>query len=357
MISFRKVLKGRAHIVDDKIIYSRGNKIYECTEDFDDHQLIGVASQGFITDLLASNRWTARLLRLGVHGLYQFKNTYLGIQKGRIVLYDRVKKTFNSVFENFNGSRPLSILITPRNEIYFGEYFANKERIEVRIFRSLNGFDWEVAFEFAPKEIRHVHGLTWDPFLKGMWVQTGDSNAESGLWFTQDRFKSITKYSDYSQRSRAVEIIPFKEGQLIVPMDSPLEKNYILSYNYKEERFENIFPLPGSAFHCAFIEGVYLVATVTEPSKINKTNKSAVFASLNGYNWSQILSFPRDFIPIKFQKYFGYTEPSFPRYKADTGYLYFNLKGIKGLDNSIIQLKTEEIKEFLRNSNEVILND
>src|SRR5690606_32080733 len=130
----------------------------------------------------------------------------------------------------------------------------------------------------------HVHGLCWDAYRNGIWVLTGDSDTESGLYFTDDEFSSLHKVIGGSQKARAVEVIPTPEG-LIIPMDSPLKQNYIHFYDLNKKEFQKLTELPGSAFHAVKSNGIYLISTVTEPSEVNIVNYASVWASLDGKAW------------------------------------------------------------------------
>jgi len=58
--------------------------------------------------------------------------------------------------------------------ILFGEYFMNKDRTDVRIYTSKdNGRTWQVAFDFQPGQIRHVHAIQQDPYAEKVWICTG----------------------------------------------------------------------------------------------------------------------------------------------------------------------------------------
>lgn len=248
---------------------------------------------------------------------------------------------------NFKGSRPLNLYVSPAQDwACFGEYFGNKEREEVHIFDTTNGTDWKIAYTFSAKSIRHVHGIIDDPYRNGIWVLTGDSNTESALWFTNDRFKTLKKMVTGSQKARAVEIIPIENG-LIVPMDSPLEKNYINFFDLETEEFRQLKPLPGSAFHAIKSNGIYFVTTVTEPSEINKTNTANVYASLDGENWKCISKFKKDFVPVKYQGITRYSEIIITPGENKSDFIVGYARAVKG-GNYMVKWKKETVIDFLK---------
>ncbi|MCE7995872.1 MAG: hypothetical protein HEP71_28090 [Roseivirga sp.] len=345
---FEVLPKGKVLLTtSDAVFLVRGNTVYKTDHKFRARELSGSFDCGWFWNSLAKFRWTSRLARLGFHGLYAYRSTFVGIQKGHIVLLDKASGKFVSVFSDFRGSRPLSLLITPGNEIYFGEYFGNAERAEVHIYKSVNGNDWIKAYTFEPGAVRHIHGMVWDAYKQGIWVLTGDSNQESGLWFTDDDFKTLRKYSDNSQKSRAVEIVPISEDKLLVPMDTPLTQNQVNWFDVETGSFSSVLEVEGSVFHIIETSGLYCLSTVTEPSEVNKTKKVYLYVSLDGRNWAKLLSIEKDFVPVRHQKYFGYAEISFAQTPSDTEYIYAHARAIRGHDGRTLRWKVSEVKQML----------
>lgn len=300
----------------------------------------------FFKNFLAKNEYGNRIGRLGFHQIQPFRNGLLGIQKGNIVFKAKEEYNFRNVFSDFRGSRPLNMLVDNKNSwTCFGEYFGNPDRDAVKVFHSLDGINWEVCYTFKEGEIRHIHGIFSDPYRDGHWCLTGDSNSESGLWFTPDKFRTLEKIIYGSQKARAVEIIPAREG-LIVPMDSPLEKNYINFVDLETKSFSPLASLPGSAFHATVSNDIYFVTTVTEPSKVNITRSAKVFASLDGINWECISEFQKDFFPIKYQGITRYSEIIIPPGENNTDSIFGFARAIKGGSGMIVWDK-QEIIDFL----------
>lgn len=288
-----------------------------------------------------------RVLRKGVHTILNAEDGYLFVKRGKIQKRTKEGKLIVS-FADFKGSRPLDICYDPLNEQFlFGEYFSNASRSEpVKVFKSKNGTSWELAWEFEPGQVRHVHRCVYDEIRKGIWVLTGDTDEESGVWFTDDNFKTLTKVVAGSQKARAVDIVPTQTG-LIIPMDSPLEKNYIHFYDLEKENFTKVADLPGSAFHTAKIDGIYLVSTITEPSEINKADYACLFASLDGNQWKRIAKLKRDIFPVSLQNYTRYSELMLIKENINDGYIIARPRAIRA-SKKMIFWKTKQIANFLK---------
>lgn len=328
------------------IICALGNVLFKYSKDLKSKVKVGYYNQGVVKNILAKSNFGSRIGRLGFHSVVNFKGGIVGIQRGNIVFKKKEESIFKCVFSEFRGSRPLNLCISPLNDtIYFGEYFSNKNREEVRIFESNNGIDWKVKYKFEPNTIRHIHGIFYDEFRKGLWVLTGDSDKESGLWFSNDNLKTLEKVFGGNQKARAVEIIAKKDG-LIVPMDSPLEMNSINFFSLKESTITPLHQLNGSAFHAKEINGISFVSTVTEPSEINKNKSANVYASLDGVSWKCIKKFPKDFVPIRFQWLTRYAEISVVTSDSDKEFIYGYARAVKG-GCFMFRWSTSEIHEYL----------
>ena len=332
---------------DHQLIYAKGNKVFKSNYELQNPTLLGQYKNGLAKNFLAKTNFGSRIGRLGFHGLQPFQKGYIGIQRGNIVYKPKGNNLFKNVFSDFRGSRPLNIYVSPNQDwACFGEYFGNKERESVNTFSSTNGKDWQVAYTFPSKSIRHVHGIIQDDYRNGIWILTGDSNDESALWFTSDRFKTLDKVISGSQKARAVEIIPTKEG-LIVPMDSPMEKNYIHFFDIKNKTFTVLHELAGSAFHAIKSNDIYFVTTVTEPSEINKTETTNVYASLDGKQWRCISKLKKDFVPIKYQGITRYSEIVIPPGVNSSKYIIGYARAVQG-GNFMLKWMKEEVLNFLK---------
>lgn len=317
-------------VKDETIVCAVGNELFNYSFDLKSRKRIGKYNAGIFNNILARTNFGSRIGRLGFHSVKEFRGGYIGIQKGKIVHKAKLSSVFENVFSNFRGSRPLNICIGPKDEnIYFGEYFSNSKRSAVKIFHSANLKFWNIAYEFEASLIRHVHGIFYDQFRDGYWVLTGDSNKESGLWFTSDKFKTLDKIFSGSQKTRAVEMIIKEEG-LIVPMDSPLELNSINFFSLKDNSIKFLQDLNGSAFHALVVKGIYFITTVTEISDINLDKSANVYASIDGYNWKCISKFKKDFVPIKYQWLTRYSEITIVPGESKGNYIFGHARAVRG---------------------------
>lgn len=273
-----------------------------------------------------------KIMRIGPHNLSFAAQTFQISMNHRIITIDN---DMYISFSNFEGSRPLNIEYA-KGRFYFGEYFSNPGRKVVKIFScDASKKNWEVAYTFPENSIRHIHSIQYDSFRDGFWILTGDRDQESVLWFTTD-FQNLEAHGDWTQKSRAVKIIPTKD-YLIVPMDTPQQKNYINYYYPKEKKFEQVAELPGSAFHAEEIGEYYFVSTVVEPSVVNKTDIATIFVcSKNSSNWKELFSAKKNTLPIKYSNYYRYPELVIVPVQGKSKYLVVFGRSLKNFEAKVM---------------------
>lgn len=331
---------------NDRLLASRGNSVLEITDPFGKGNMIGRYNGGFVKKILTKSALYKRILRRGFHDLtVDEKGNSVAVVNKQILFKPWNENIFRPVFNSFRGSRPLRL--TYADGLFcFGEYFGNPERKEVHIYASENGKDWWPAYTFPMGSIRHVHGIIEDSEKRGIWVFTGDSDKESKIWFTKDQFRTLKPVVEGSQKARAVNIIAEKD-RLIIPMDSPLEQNYIQEYNLDTKELLDLAKIPGSAFHAIESDGIMLVSTVTEPSDVNKTDAATLWGSLDGKRWKCICELKKDWFPVRFQWIFRYAEIVLTPGNNNTPYITAFGRALKGRDNCMLVWKKEELRKFL----------
>lgn len=119
------------------------------------------------------------------------------------------------------GVMPQAIAEDRTGSVYWGEYWRNRRREPVRLWRSTDGGEhWSVALEFGTRQAAHVHAVQQDPYTGVVWVTTGDGDRESRIGFI-DGEGGYTVVGSGSQQWRAVSLL-FTEDAVIWGMDGSL---------------------------------------------------------------------------------------------------------------------------------------
>ncbi len=285
-----RVLRAEAEV----LYASRGLDLFLSRDGGHSFELRARSTQPWLDRLIARTPMLERLTRSGLHGVtVGVDGALTAIARGAILHCGAASDVFELVHRIERGSRPLNLCRAPSGRIYFGEYFGNAAREEVHLYGSDDGTQFDVAYTFSRGAIRHVHGIVFDPHRQGLWVMTGDDGEEAGLWWSDDELRSLTPVARGSQAARAVQVLPTERG-LIVPSDTPEERNWIRLFDPETARFEDLEPLPGSAFSAGRAGALHVVSTAIEPSEVNRDPWVHVYVSLCGETWQPLAKFERD---------------------------------------------------------------
>lgn len=205
------------------------------------------------------------------------------------------------VFEITRGSRPLNLAVDGAGRLVWGEYGQNPGRREMHVYVSEDGGrTFSVAFTFPAGSIRHVHGLTYDPYLERFWVFTGDYDAEPGIGIFTPGLDDLTWIARGVQSCRAVQAI-VRRDDLLFCTDTELETNAIVRLDKQTGRITRLRDVEGTSFFAEKCGAVMLISTVVEPSKVNRSRHAVVYASLDGESWKPVLRRVKDRLPHIFQ--------------------------------------------------------
>lgn len=136
--------------------------------------------------------------------------------------------------------------------IYYGEYATapGHETRTARIWRSRDeGRTFEVAYEFAPGAVRHIHGVQWDPVARAIWVSTGDQDSGSRVGFSRDGAATFTWIGEGSQDFRVCSLL-FLERTATWGTDADRSISRVLHWARDGGGIEVATrPLPGPTFY------------------------------------------------------------------------------------------------------------
>jgi len=100
------------------------------------------------------------------------------------------------------------MLSVGESTVYVGEYFRNSSRTSVNIYVSTNnGLNWDIAHQFAPGTIRHLHTLKQDPYTGKLWFTSGDYDDEAMIGWSDDGFRTINIIGKGSQSWRTAQLV------------------------------------------------------------------------------------------------------------------------------------------------------
>ena len=258
-----------------------------------------------------------RLWRAGIHHVVCFKDKL-------VIFIDKLVLAISSVDGSIVGSpvaltesRPLAVCNAANEKLYYGEYNGIKKGNSSGIILSEDGIHWTEIYRL--RNIRHIHGIYFDPYGKSIWVTTGDADTESGLWVTGDGFKTIERALGGSQQTRAIQLL-FTQTHVYFGSDTSLEKNFIYRMDKRTGHVEQLQEVESSVFWGCKVGDSLFFSTAVEPSQVNTSRYAFIWGSQDGEKWRRVAAFRKDLWPMRL---FQYGQIHFPTGKNDTGCLFF----------------------------------
>jgi hypothetical protein len=332
---------GRALYISNKgtLYISNGYDIFCSDNEGLSWRLNATVHEKRIKATLAKCRIPARFLRyyVAAFGILSEGSQIAVVRDGvyRALLNER---KMSRVFEITRGSRPLNITIDDHDQVIFGEYGDLPEGHEKFIYASFDrGASFHVIYAFPSDDIRHIHNIIWDRFDGGYWVMVGDFDRQPGIGKLSADFKNLEWLRRGDQESRAVGVIVEKD-YLYYGTDSELCQNYIVRMDKKSGQITRLLSVEGSSLYATRFGDVRLISTCVEPSRINHSRQSVIYASLDGDNWQPIRSFNKDLFEARaFQ--FGTVVLPTSNYDEPLG--MFSGQALAGCDNRTTLVKFE----------------
>ena len=277
----------------------------------------------------AKSALSCRLLRDGLHALAILPGGNLvAAVPGAIVMLPAGETEFQVSHRLTRGTRPLHIAATPRGQVFWGEYFDNRERSEVHIYGSQDGgVSWQVAHTFGKRAVRHIHNIVYDRWDECLWIVTGDYGNECKIIRASADLSSCGDVISGSQQTRAVAAVVAAEG-LYFASDTPLEQNYIylLDRSGKVHRRSSI--PSSSTYGCKNRNGIFF-STMVEPSQVNRSNRVTLVGSEDGISWKPLADWSKDSWSMRL---FQYGNAFLPDGENTTDFLSVSTVAVEGAD-------------------------
>lgn len=254
---------------------------------------------GWLRRLSAATRPGYRLRREGFHALKALPDgTLVAVLPKAIALLRPGESEFEVSWRVQRGTRPLALEVTPKGNVYWGEYFGNPQREPVHVYGSHDsGRTWEVVYTFPASSIRHVHTITYDPFAHCLWMLTGDEATESRIMRASLDWGQVETVLSGSQQTRAVALVPTVEG-VYFATDTTVETNHIYRLG-RDGSLERLAAIAGSGMQACRVGEVLFFSTAVEPSPVNQHSFACLYGSVDGETWEKLIAWRKDRWPMR----------------------------------------------------------
>jgi len=307
---------------------SRRNTLFHSTDLILPFKIIAKIDAPFWKALLSNSRLAQRLLRFSVTNVIPLSNGEIFVTFDKAVGIIR-----NGEYRELNGlKRPCRVLrgacaVDTNGDIYFGEYLANDERGEMKVYKySAGETDLQVVYIFPQNSIKHIHGLYFDKFTSSIFCLTGDDEKECQILRSFDGCKTFETVGSGDESWRAVSIL-FDEENFYYGTDAEFRSNYIYKVNRKTLERKKLGEVNGTVFYSKKLDEDLFFTTTAENAPSQKENVAALWHIDSSENLEQLAAFEKDkWHPTLFQ--FGTIH--FPNLTANGEEFYLYLVAVKG---------------------------
>jgi hypothetical protein len=274
---------------------SRRNVVYRSTDLKPPFKKVATISARWWKQAASSFRLAQRLLRFMVTNVVPLANgdLFVTFDKSVGVVRDGVYKALPGL------TRPCRVLrsacaVDGDGEIYFGEYLANEERGEMRVYRYSPGSDSiETAYTFPAGSIKHIHGIYFDKFTGSLLCLTGDDESECRMIRTFDGFRTSEIVGEGDETWRAVSIL-FDENAMYYGMDAEFRSNHIYRLDRATLDRTSLAEVNGTVFYSKQLGPELFFATTAENAPSQTENVAAIWNVSSEGECREIAKFHKD---------------------------------------------------------------
>ena len=323
----------------DNFYLSKQNRLFHTTSLKPPFKEIATIEAPFWKQAASNFRLAQRLLRFMVTNVIPLEkpsDLFVTFDKSVGVVSDGKYKELKGLVRPCRVLR--SACAVENGNIFFGEYVANDERGETRIYKYSTGADeLEIVYTFPKNSIRHIHGLYFDEFTRSIFCLTGDKENECRITRSFDGCRTFETVGEGDETWRAVSVL-FGENSFYYGTDAEFRANNIYEVDRESLERKNLGEVGGTVFYSKQLGEDLFFATTAENAPSQKENVAALWHVDADGNLEEIVKFEKD---RWHGTLFMFGTIHFPSTNKLENELYFSLVGVKE-DNQTFRIRKVE---------------
>lgn len=237
--------------------------------------------------ILGRCNYLYRLLRMGIRAAKAIDEQHIVLSIGNMLYeFDLVWGKLSSGYFCGEGIRPL-IFTTVKgissvdDGIYFGDYWGNKSKKPVGVYKRIGTDQWKTVFTFPQGTINHIHAIVADPYRDHLWIFTGDFDEASAIWKVTDNFHKVECMLCNNQKYRGCVVFALREG-LLYATDAPFADNFIYLMNPETLQVKEIISIDGSCIYGCKWRDKFVFSSTVEGDGRNTSRMEFYFGRKRG---------------------------------------------------------------------------
>jgi hypothetical protein len=250
--------------------------------------------------------------------------------------------SFSPIFSDFIGRRPLRMGLCQDNcgRIYLGEYYFNRKRKPVHLWRSDDdALNWFPVHIWPSGDIRHIHFVQYDPFNQTIWLGTGDEDGECRISCSTDGGVSFQIVGAGLQLWRACSLL-FTPDAIYwgtdIGIDHNDQPNYIIKLARRTGDINKIQRTYGPSYYSThLIDNILVIGTCVEQANYQNDKCIHLLWTKDQNIWNDLRLWPRLIAPL----IVGTASITFPLSDLPLKSLFFNVNFTQKYTGSLFELK------------------
>lgn len=312
---------------DGNYVLSRRNILYHSADLKPPFRPLAVIDAPRWKQAASKIRLAQRLLRFQVTNVISLTNgdLFVTFDKTIGIVRDGKYRTLAGLV------RPCRVLrsaaaVDENGTVFFGEYLANDERGEMRVYKYSPGSDsLETVYTFPPNSIKHIHGIYFDQWTRSLFCLTGDDAHECQILQTTDGFQTLRPIGHGDETWRAVSL-QFSERNLYYGMDAEFRRNHIYRFDRQTGDRTSLGEVSGTVFYSKTLGDDLFFTTTAENAPSQKENVAAIWHIAADGVCRELIKFQKDSWHATI---FQFGTVHFPCVSTLDSKLYFHLVGVK----------------------------
>jgi hypothetical protein len=181
-------------------------------------------------------------------------------------------------------------------DVYFGEYHFKKNDYQIHIYRYTPGDSRvHVVYRFAPGQVRHVHGIYFDPFENCLLCLTGDRGSECRIIKSRDGFNTVETIGAGDESWRAVSV-QFTDRSIFYGTDAEFRTNHIYRVDRSDGKRADLGRVNGPVYYSKAAGGELFFAVTAELCPSQTDRAATLWRVNNESTLAHVASFEKDWL-------------------------------------------------------------
>jgi hypothetical protein len=225
------------------------------------------------------------------------------------------------------------------NEVLLGEYWSNAQREAVNIYAiEVATQQRRILYRFPAGAVRHVHTVSRERYADGLWISTGDEDAECMIARLDPRTSQLEVVGQGSQKWRTASLA-FRPDAVYWGTDSPEGENQVWRFDRETGETRAVGSVRGPVYYNVCLDNHVVFGTTQELGEGQQDGFGRLYALADDNRLVEVWRQKKD---LWHPRLFGYGVFEFAEGYLAGNRFWVTAKGFRsGLSSALFHLKDD----------------